>query len=368
MNKALRLDGLFQTDLNEKQKLNSELNINEMQEGNTILNSNPRRITLELTNRCDLRCIMCGRSFEGFNNPSNLSMDVFGKLEPFLQTAEEITLFGWGEPLVHPNFTMMMEILKKYPNLRRYILTNGTTLDILKNIIEEYRLDLLGISVDGATAKMHNRIRRGSSFDLIIKNIKETNKLRENGISIPYINFVFTLMERNIRELPMLIDLAYELEIPEIKCIYLTVFKKGLEKESLWNHQTLCREMFEIARDNAQNHDINLRLPPIIGEDTSKNEIHKTCSFPWRDMFIGSNGLLRPCMHTTKTIAHYNEANDIRVLWNHEKLQEFRARVNTIDMSMNCKNCYQSSFANYNKKYSHIQIDKDYIYKFNEND
>ena len=364
MTKINRLEGLVQTELNEEQKSNSKLNFEEMQKRMLYLKSNPRRVILELTNRCDLRCIMCGRTFQGFCNPTNLNLGIIKKFDSILETAEEITLFGWGEPLVNPNFIMMMDELKKYPDLRRYVLTNGTTLDVLKDIIIKYRLDLLSISVDGATANTHDKIRRGSSLNLIIKNLKEIMKLQAENVNIPYIDFAFTLMERNIRELPELIKLAYQLQIPEIKCVYLTAFKKGFEKESLWNHQALCKEIFEISKDEAKNLGINLRLPAIIGEDPLGNLTHKKCDFPWRDIFIGSDGFIRPCMHTVETIAHYNEFENIKELWNHRKFQDFRAKVDGVNMPINCKYCYQSSFANYNKEYAHIQTGKEYIYKF----
>ena len=54
--------GLLQVrELTDKQKDNTKLNQQEMKEGATILKSKPQRLALELTNACNLRCIMCGR-------------------------------------------------------------------------------------------------------------------------------------------------------------------------------------------------------------------------------------------------------------------------------------------------------------------
>ena len=49
-------------ELTQRQKENTELNIKEMEAGKTILESYPRRLVLELTNACNLNCIMCGRN------------------------------------------------------------------------------------------------------------------------------------------------------------------------------------------------------------------------------------------------------------------------------------------------------------------
>ena len=53
-------------ELTTTQRSNSELNIKEMEEGRSILNSYPRRLVLELTNACNLNCVMCGRNAADF--------------------------------------------------------------------------------------------------------------------------------------------------------------------------------------------------------------------------------------------------------------------------------------------------------------
>ena len=49
-------------ELTEKQQNNSNKNMEELEVGKTILESYPRRLVFELTNACNLNCIMCGRN------------------------------------------------------------------------------------------------------------------------------------------------------------------------------------------------------------------------------------------------------------------------------------------------------------------
>ena len=49
------------------QKNNSDLNIKEIDNKKIILSSFPRRLVFELTNACNLNCIMCGRNAAKFN-------------------------------------------------------------------------------------------------------------------------------------------------------------------------------------------------------------------------------------------------------------------------------------------------------------
>lgn len=355
MDKVKRVDGLFQTELNERQRRNSELNAKEMREGKTILKSYPRRILLELTNRCDLRCIMCGRTQSKFT-PTSMRLSILDKIDDFLRHAEEVTLFGWGEPTVNPNFTKFVEKLSEYPNLRKYVLTNGTCLEILRDLIIEYGLDILAVSLDGATAKTNDSIRRGSSFECIVRNLVEITRLQDNGIKIPYMNFVFVAMKRNIEELPEMVKLAYSIGIPEVKCVYLTAFSKGLEKQTIWYNREICKKYFEIAKKNAEELGINLKLPHYIGMDPADNLSHKPCYNPWRDLFIGSDESIRPCQSSSLILANINDFDSVFELWNSDNFQKMRATINNeTKMHDNCKFCYQSSYTNWNKKYAHIQ-------------
>ena len=366
MYKVIRKDGLFQTKLNERQQKNSMLSEREMREGKTILESYPRRVVLELTNRCDLRCIMCARAFSKFT-PTTLRFSILDKIDDFLSNAEEVTLFGWGESTINPNFTKIIERVSTYPNLRKYLLTNGTSLEVIKDIIIEYGLDILAVSLDGANAKTNDSIRMGSSFDYVIENLVEIVKLQEYGIRIPYINFVFVAMKKNIAELPEMVKLAYKLSIPEVKCVYLTAFTKGLEKQTLWDERELCKKYFEMAKENAQELNVSLKLPRYIGEDPAGDLSHKPCYVAWRDLFIGSDGNVRPCQSTDLVLANINDYDDALELWNSQNFHKMRATVNDESKTPEqCRFCYQSSHANWNKEYAHAHSGYAYLPKWRE--
>jgi MoaA/NifB/PqqE/SkfB family radical SAM enzyme len=172
------------------------------------------------------------------------------------------------------------------------------------------------------------------------------------------VNFVFTAMRRNIHELPDLVSLAADLGLPEVKVVYLTVFKQSLRQDSLLGQQELIREVFAAAQERAQALNINLKLPEIQGECEAGTRRHKPCAFPWRDLYIGSDEYLRPCQSSAQKIVHISEHQDFRALWNCEQMQELRRRVNDDDsMSEHCHNCYHSTCANWNLPHTFIHSD-----------
>ena len=345
-------------ELTEKQKMNSELNMKELENGIEVLNSHPRRLVLELTNACNLNCVMCGRNAANFK-PTFFDMENFYSLEPLMDTIEEVTLMGWGEPTIHPHFNEMLEIINRHA-ARKYFCSNGMNLQKIKNAIFDYNVDVFAISLDGATDETNSRIRRGSNINQIKADLQDIVKIKkERGLKYPWINFVFCAMRSNIRELPDLVRLAAEIGIEEVKVVYLTVFEEALLEETLWGHEDIVRKVFEEAICISEELGVVLKLPHYIGEDEAGDKLHKDCYVAWRDFFVGSDGYVRPCMSTYTKFFEYDRNKDFMEMWNASEYQNYRRIVNNqISMDDPCKRCYQSSHCNWNLKQSFIQIGK----------
>ncbi len=343
-------------ELTVQQQNNSNKNIEELENGKTILESYPRRLVFELTNACNLNCIMCGRNAADFK-PTVFDMDVFRSFEPLMDTVEEVTLMGWGEPTIHPNFIEMLEIINKH-SARKYFCSNGMNLKKIKNAIFDYNVDVFAVSLDGATDETNSRIRRGSKIEQITEDLKDIVRIKkERGLKYPWINFVFCAMRSNIRELPDLVRLAAEIGIEEVKVVYLTVFGEDLMNESLWGHEDLVKEVFEEAIKVGDELGILLKLPHYIGEDEAGDKLHKDCFVAWRDFFLGSDGYVRPCMSTPIHFFEYDKNKDFMEMWNAPEYQKYREIVNDSEkMDSPCRRCYQSSHCNWNKKESFIQV------------
>lgn len=343
-------------ELTPQQKKNSELNIQELEEGKTVLDSYPRRLVFELTNSCNLNCVMCGRNAADFK-PTFFDMEVFHSFEPLMDTVEEVTLMGWGEPTVHPQFRQMLEIINRH-SARKYFCSNGMNLHKIRQAIFDCNVDVFAVSLDGATDETNGRIRRGSSIHFITEQLKEIVKIRnQSGRKYPWINFIFCAMDSNLDELPDMVRLASEIGIDEVKAVFLTVFDQTMLPESLWGQEERIRHIFEKTTALGEELGIAIKLPHIPGEDEAGEKLHKDCFVPWRDFFLGSDGYVRPCMSTSEKFFLYDKEKDFMQMWNDQSFQEYRAYVNDTDrMDTPCRKCYQSSHCNWNRKEAFIQI------------
>lgn len=318
---------LFKSQLNEKQAQNSKLNIEELEANKTILQSYTRRIVLEMTSACNIKCIFCGRDEAEFNQ-TYLKLEVLDKLSNALEHCEEVTLFGWGEPTINPKFSKFLERLDK-TNVRKYFVTNGTRLDKFVDDIFKYHVDIIAISLDGADSNTNDNIRVGAKFENIIKNIKTIVKKKEElKLDYPYLNFVFVAMESNIRELPKMVKLAKKLKMQEVKVVFLTAFSTDMLKESLYNKQELVKNIFNETIAIAKELNIKLKLPYVQGEDIAGEKYHKDCFVGWRDFFIGSDDSIRPCQSTSLKLGNLSDYESFEDAWNSKLMQDFRAKVN----------------------------------------
>ncbi|HEY9724189.1 MAG TPA: radical SAM protein [Oscillatoriaceae cyanobacterium] len=318
------------------------------------LKSRPQRIVLEMTNKCNLRCTMCAISYNTFSNTS-MDMALFEKVWPFIETAREVALFGYGEPLVNPHFKEMFERCAQVDGLVTYFTTNGTMLDRVAESIVVNRLTYLGISTDGATPETYERIRRGGKLQKLIDNVKLINHYKQlHGLPGPYMRFAFVGMRDNIHELPMLVRLAAELGMQEVKFTYLVAHTENMREQVLWYHPELVREHLGAARDEASRLGIKLNTQPTIGEDTS-TDFHRPCHVAWEDLFVGSDGKVRPCMISNDVLGDLGK-EDLETIWNGPLFQEFRQRVNSACPPKDCQNCWQVRHMNVNREEAHVRI------------
>ena len=157
----------------------------------------PSEIILEVTNRCNLRCVMCHFHGEGARRVRSLgdmSSDLWGKiLKELAQSGSHHTLIthGAGEPLLYPRLFELLAAAKALPNLTVGFMTNVMLLtpDVSREIMR-LGVDWLAFSVDGVEPESHARYRRGSDLEVIEKHLSYLIHLKKKqGKNIPVLSF-----------------------------------------------------------------------------------------------------------------------------------------------------------------------------------
>ncbi len=153
---------------------------------------NNKEITIEVTNKCGAKCIMCPR--EKMIQPLEvMSQEIYEKtvLDAFNEGVEIIDLCGYGDVFLDRGLMEKLKFTKKIkPDCKTYISTTGNAMiskyheDIIKYV------DILKFSIYGTTPETYKIAMGGLKFEKSIKNIEEFLNL-DNGKKVYTIgNFI----------------------------------------------------------------------------------------------------------------------------------------------------------------------------------
>lgn len=253
---------------------------------------------IQITSRCNLRCPICARqAFSADWIDGDMDMHTYeaiGRAFPYLKQAY---IDAWGEPLLHPHFWEMVALARE-AGCFVGTTTNGT----LINRDTAWRLadglDVVGISIDGATTGTYEGLRRGATFDQVVDGVKalvEARKASRND-GYPLISLLFLKNRRNIHELPEVVDLAADLGADEVIASNLTYVAKPAHEQlkvyALHGVSQAYRAILNQARKRAKHRGVGLRIYPLTPKRVAFCEAR-----PLESLYITWDGYVSPCVY-----------------------------------------------------------------------
>lgn len=200
----------------------------------------PSVMEFELSNQCNLECVMCNGYFSSSirKNREHLppivspyNENFVNELEAFIPHLTDAKFLG-GEPFMIDIYLSIWERIRKInPNIRIHITTNGTFLNNrVKELLEGLHAGII-ISIDSVNRETYSKIRVNGNYDKVMENVAyflDYTKRKNTFISIAacpilynwkelpemlefclaknialYFNAVFTPVELSLREQPV---------------------------------------------------------------------------------------------------------------------------------------------------------------------
>src|ERR1700712_2727845 len=119
----------------------------------------PVCLYLEVTNRCNLLCETCPRTFEALEPPADMSWELFTRIIDQVPGVVRVVLHGVGEPMLVRDLPRMIRTLKDR-GVHVLFNTNGTLLNPRKfPELVATGLDELRVSIDAADAATYKLVR-----------------------------------------------------------------------------------------------------------------------------------------------------------------------------------------------------------------
>jgi MoaA/NifB/PqqE/SkfB family radical SAM enzyme len=310
-------------------------------ERGALAESEPVCLYLETTNRCNLLCTTCPRTFEALEPPADMSWDLFTRIVDQFPRIARVVLHGVGEPMMVRALPRMIRYLK---DRGTYVLfnTNGTLLTPRKGReLIDSGLDELRVSLDAAEPHAFKLVRGRDMFARIVRNIRAFRAMQhELAVERPRVSLWLTGLQETVAQLNDFVRLAHNIDVAEVYLQRLVYFPEGqglARRESALfagrddEEGRLVREAEALARELGVRFNASGATDPstsLAPQDEARP--WSPCRRPWTLMYFTALGRAIPCC-----IAPFS----LRDIWNGPRYQQFRDALLSDDPPPACANC-----------------------------
>jgi radical SAM protein with 4Fe4S-binding SPASM domain len=319
----------------------------------------PVGLYLETTNRCNLLCTTCPRTYEELEPPADMSWQLFCSIVDQIPNLARAVLHGVGEPMLVKNLPRMVRYLK---DRGTHVLfnTNGTVLNEKNGrALIEAELDELRVSFDAANAESYKAIRGKNYFNRILKNVRAFRDLQEReGHDKPRVSAWLTGLRETVEQLPEFVRIAAEAGVREVYLQRLVFFEKdaiGMARADQALYGQLSREEAgHIDRATAVAASLGITFsasgaasePGMSLRRSDKGSPWSLCRRPWTVMYITANGRALPCCIAPFSQRGYENytlgdatQQTLREIWQGPAYQAFRRALQSDKPPGTCANC-----------------------------
>jgi MoaA/NifB/PqqE/SkfB family radical SAM enzyme len=312
----------------------------------------------------------------------SLSIEMFDRILSDLDglpQKPELFFGGYGEPLSHPACLELLERAKKL-GYRVSLITNGILLteQVIRRLVD-VQLDMLWVSLDGASPECYADVRLGDALPIVIQNLTRLRlyKYQAFGISswggFPKLGIAFVAMRRNIHDLENVIKLGINLGAVEFSITNVLAHDQHLLDENLYmRSMNLVAVQDILPLIHMPRMDITPQTSSAIAAllkrinrleffGSELNQDTDQCPFIERgSLAIRCDGKVSPCLPLLYTHRYYLDQRErtskeyfvgdlhertLLQIWNDASYRELRKRLQDFDFSpcVFCNSCEMAS-------------------------
>ena len=317
----------------------------------------PVCLYLEVTNRCNLLCETCPRTFEALEPPADMSWELFTRIVDQVPNISRAVLHGVGEPMLVEALPRMIHYLKDR-GVHVLFNTNGTLLKPSRFAeLVATGLDELRVSVDAADAATYKLVRGKDFFHRIVRDVRLLTRYQaEHNVTTPAVSLWLTGMQETIQQLPDFVRLAADMGVRAVHLQRLVFDETGFgmaRAENSLFEQTRELEQQAIAAAQALGAELGVMLdasgatePGISLKKGGEEQPWATCRRPWSLMYFTAHGRALPCCIAPFSARGYDSytlgdatQQTLREIWNGPAYQDFRADLLGDTPPKPCQNC-----------------------------
>ncbi len=323
-----------------------------------IAEREPVCLYIEVTNRCNLLCETCPRTFEELEPPADMSWALFTRIVDQVPNISRVVLHGVGEPMLVKDLPRMVAYLKAR-GAHVLFNTNGTLLNPRNGrALAEAGLDELRVSLDAAEPKAFLAVRGKDYFHRIVRNVRAfTTAQREQGWPKPDVSLWLTGLRETIEQLPAFVSLAHDIGVKAVhlqRLVFLPEQARGLARQDQALFESLAEdEAGPIRAAQALAADLGIHFdasgatePGTSLKRQADDKPWSLCRRPWSLMYFTAHGRAIPCCIAPFSMRGYDDftlgnasQESLRDIWNGPRYQDFRNALLSDAPPAACASC-----------------------------
>lgn len=280
-----------------------------------IVTKFPSHLDIELSDACNLRCIMCIQGIEDGVKGASIIDTSFAKrlLDQGAGHGLQSIKLNWrGEPALHKDMVEIIQYAKSKKIRDVQMNTNGLLYDAERiRAIILAGLDRVIFSMDGATKETYERIRVRANYEKLYENVMLFWKIRNDlGRVRPFIRIQMVRMKDNAHEVQQ----------------FLAMWKPYVDDIRIMDAYS--------ASSESRTFSVGDQVP--VGR--------ARCPQPWQRMIVSRDGKVLPCCsdwHREWIIGDATK-DDLTAIWTGKKMTALRSllREKRLDEFAPCNHCF----------------------------
>jgi radical SAM protein with 4Fe4S-binding SPASM domain len=280
----------------------------------------PLTVSLELVNRCNLKCIMCYTEHHR-ETKSTLALGTIEKVLAECQAYEvPAMVIGMGsEALLYKNVRQVVAKAREAGVMDIFFGTNATLLDeAMSEFLVEQRVARIEISLDAATRETYARIRSKDELERVEANLRKLVEVkRRRGSTLPLVRLCFCVQPENQQE----------------KDAFLAKWRDWVDYVD-FQERVDFRHVTPLIKGE---HD---KLPSA-DELPAKNTY---CDYPFNSLHVWATGEVTPCCtyYGRALVLGNVKQRSLAEIWRGEKIAAIRRELKTGQLNPTCRICLGS--------------------------
>ncbi len=336
---------------------NRKLNRLESRNECAEVQSFPLDVALNLTTRCNARCVFCDYPKLDRREHTLSLADV--RQMTWLKYVSKLGFGGGiGDPLMHPEFLAILDhVTRTYPHLATRIISNGIGLTPKVCDAVAGKLARLRISLNAASSSTWETVMRTRGFERVCDSVSRLARLKkQRGTDKPEIWLMSVLNALNVDDAVSMVDLAGKLGVQFVNFNHFSRSVMCRCDLSEGNSPYFDRQRYDAvlqqAAERAKALGIGIDYPPPFHRDAPifeaarADRVPAACHAPWEQCLLTGGDDARQvslCCVGVDTAVRYEKENlteeGFRRLWNHPILQHIRNTANTTQANPVCRSC-----------------------------